>query len=131
MSTLKLWKRRIERAKELELSVPDPCILLGALDAITFNAVKKDPQRLFRLNSARESMGADVTTTDEVVNNMLEAELEESVAASWSTVSPKVKSVKGTPKGDKGKGTKGTKGEKGNGKCEKGKKSSEPRYFFY
>jgi hypothetical protein len=27
LSTLKLWKRRIERAKELKVTIPDPCIL--------------------------------------------------------------------------------------------------------
>ena len=33
---------------------------------------------------------------------LLESELEELVSTSWSTVGPKVKSVKGTPKGGKG-----------------------------
>ena len=136
LSTLKLWKRRIERAKELDLSIPDPCILLSALDTITFNAVKKDPRRLLRLNSARESIGADVTTTEEVVNSMttlLEAELEESVAASWSTITAKIKSVKGTPKGHKGKGgTKGNgKGDEGNGKGEKGKRELKETCWFF
>ena len=47
------------------------------------------------------------------------------MAASWSTVSPKVKSIKGTPKGDKGKGTKGTKGDKGNGRAKKARRNSK------
>ena len=102
-----MWKRRIERARELKLTTPDPCILLGALDAITFNAVKKAARKMFRINSAREAVGADITTTNEVVDQMTllpEGELEDSVASTWSTVAPKVKSLKGTPKGDKGKG---------------------------
>ena len=32
---LKMWKRRIERACELKLLVPDPSVLLSGLDATT------------------------------------------------------------------------------------------------
>ena len=39
---LKLWKRRIERAKELKVAIPDPSILLKALDAITSEEIKGD-----------------------------------------------------------------------------------------
>ena len=35
LSNLKLWKRRIERAKELNLTIPDPAILLSSLDHVT------------------------------------------------------------------------------------------------
>jgi hypothetical protein len=63
-----MWKRRIERARELKLTIPDPCVLLGALGNITFNAVKKDAIKMFRINSAREAIGADITPTNEVVD---------------------------------------------------------------
>jgi len=35
LMNLKLWKRRIERAKELQLMIPDPAVLLSSLDTIT------------------------------------------------------------------------------------------------
>ena len=41
LTALKMWKRRIERARELKLTIPDPCILLSALDAVSFNAIKE------------------------------------------------------------------------------------------
>jgi hypothetical protein len=133
--TLKLWKRRIECAKELQVTIPDPCILLAALDAITSKAIQSDQRKVFRLNTAREAIGVDVSTTEEAVNKLtllLGGELEESVASTWSTITPKVKSIKGNPKGDKGKGGKDGKGETGkSGKEGKGKdKSKDPCYFF-
>ena len=84
LSSLKLWKRRIERAKELKVAIPDPCILLSALDAITYNAISKDSRRTFRMNTAREAIGVDVSPTEEAVSKitlLLEGELEESVSA--------------------------------------------------
>ena len=43
LSNLKIWKRRIERAKDLKASIPDPCVLLNALD--TINHLQRSPQR--------------------------------------------------------------------------------------
>ena len=48
LSNLEMWKRGIERAKDLKASIPDPCIFLIALDTITYNAITKDPRRAFR-----------------------------------------------------------------------------------
>ena len=135
LSSLKMWKRRIERAKELKVAIPDPCILSSALHAITFKAISKGTRRTFRINTAREALGVDVGTTEEAVSKITllpEGELEESVSATWTTVGPKIKSMKGNPKGDKGKDGKGTKGDKGKGgKDGKGKdKSKGPCYYF-
>ena len=47
LNYLKMWKRRIERAKELKASIPDPGILLNTLDTFTYNAVHKDHRRAF------------------------------------------------------------------------------------
>ena len=49
-----MWKRRIERAKELKLVIPDPSVLLAALDSMTEKIVKKDPRKSFRVESLRE-----------------------------------------------------------------------------
>lgn len=134
-STLKMWKRRVERARELKVTVPDPCILLSALDGITFNAISKDTRRMFRINSARDAIGVDVNTSEVEVNQitlLFEGELEESVTATWTTVGPKIKSVKGNPKGDKGKDGNGANGDKGKGgKDGKGKDRSKERCYFF
>ena len=70
LNNLKLWKRRIERANELKISIPDPSILLKALDKITATVIKEDPRRSFRIESAREEIGIDTTTTIEAVNKI-------------------------------------------------------------
>ena len=96
---------KIERARELKLIVPDPSVLLSGLDAVTEKVIKRDQRRSFRIESAREAIKVDVTTTFEAVENLailLESELQELVSPSWSTVGPKIKTVKGTPTGGKG-----------------------------
>ena len=54
LSTLQLRKRSIERAKELKVTIPDPCILLCALDAITGKAIQGDARKVFRLEKQSE-----------------------------------------------------------------------------
>ena len=72
---------------------------------MTEKVIKRDQRRRFRVESAREAIKVDVVTSYEAVERLailLESELEELVSTSWATVAPKVKSVKGTPKGGKG-----------------------------
>ena len=130
-----MWKRRIERAKELRLIIPDPAVLLSALDTITEKVIKKDLQRSFCVESAREGIKVDVATTKEAVDQLpmiLEGELEQGVSSKWTTIAPKVKIIKGNPKGKRkdGKGKDGE-GKDGKGKDGKGKdKGKEPCYFL-
>ena len=90
----------------MKLTIPDPSVLLSGLDMITEKMVKKNKRRSFRIESAREAIKVDVVTIFEAVEKLallLESELEDMVSTSWSTVGPKVKSTKGTPKGKHGK----------------------------
>ena len=76
---------------------------LSALDAITFNAISKDTRSIFRINTARAAIGVDTSTTEEAVNQialLIEGELEDSVAATWTTAGPRIQSAKGNPKGE-------------------------------
>ena len=61
---------------------------------------------------------------------ILEGELDDMVTQTWTVVTPKVKSIKGTTKGKAGKGKDG-KGD-GKGKAGKGKdgKGKDPCYHF-
>jgi hypothetical protein len=133
LTNLRLWKRRIARAKELEVIIPDPTVLMSALDLITAKALLKDPNRRFRIQSARQELKVDIQTTYEGVEKLmtiLEGELDDMVSQTWTTVTPKLKSIKGTPKGKVGKGKDG-KGD-GKGKAGKGKdgKGKDPCYHF-
>ena len=55
MFALKTLKRKIERARELKLIVPDPFVLLSGLDTMTEKVVKRDQKRSFRSEGAREA----------------------------------------------------------------------------
>ena len=65
LNNLKMWKRKIERAKELEVIIPDPTVLLAALDQITEKVITKDARRKFRVDAAREALKVDVLTNFE------------------------------------------------------------------
>ena len=87
LTNLRLWKRKIERAKELEAIIPDPTVRLAALDQITEKALIKDTRRKFRINSARETLKVDVQTTYESVEKIatiIEGELDDMVTQSLS-----------------------------------------------
>ena len=116
LTNLRLWKRKIERAKELEVIIPDATVLLAALDQITKKALIKDTRRKFRIDSARETLKVDMQTTYESVEKIatiVEGELDDMVTQSWSVVQPRIKSITGNPTGKKGKGDgKGKKGKR-------------------
>ena len=111
--------------------IPDPTVLIAALDQITEKALQKDTRRKFRIDSARQELKVDIQTTYEGVEKLMtviEGELDDMITQSWSVVPPRVKSIKGTPKGKKGKDIKGDgQGKTGKGKDGKGKK---PCYHF-
>jgi hypothetical protein len=106
LMNLKLWKRRIERAKELSLTIPDPAVLLSLLDIIADKALTKDHRRKFRIESAREDTKVDVVTSKEAVESLaliLEGELEQSISSTWTTINPKVKAISADSKGLEGR----------------------------
>ena len=67
--------------------------------------IKRNQRRSFSVKSARAAIRVDVVTSYEAAERLailLESELGELASTSWSTAAPKVKAVKGTPKGGKG-----------------------------
>jgi hypothetical protein len=104
---------------------------MSALDLITNKALQKDPNRKFRILSARQELKVDIQTTYEGVEKIMtimEGELDDMVTQTWTVVPPKIKSIKGTTKGKKGKDGKGDgKGKAGKGKDRKGR---DPHYHF-
>ena len=60
---LTMWKRKIERARELKLIIPDPSVLLSGLDATMEKVIKRDQRRSFRVESARGAIKVDVVTS--------------------------------------------------------------------
>ena len=45
LEAVRAWKRKIERAKELKVIIPDPSIMLSALDIMAEKVLKKDQRR--------------------------------------------------------------------------------------
>jgi len=108
------------------LVIPDPSVLLKALDNITEKVIKKDQRKSFRIETLREQLKVDVIPTYKAVESLttfIEAELEESV--NTTQPNPKVKSI--NSKDDrKGKGPGGGKeSDKGDAKGSKGKNDSK------
>ena len=68
LATLNMWKRRVERARELKLINPDPSVLLSALDTIAEHVIKKNTRKSFRMESARELIRVDVEPTQDAIN---------------------------------------------------------------
>ena len=52
------------------MAIPDPSILLSALDTIAEKAMKKDHRRQFRVESARSDLKVDIVTTFEAVEQL-------------------------------------------------------------
>jgi hypothetical protein len=78
LEAIRTWKRRLSRAKELKLIVPDPSVLLSALDNITEKVIKKDSRKTFRIETLREQLKIDVLPTSKAVEDLtkfIEAEL--------------------------------------------------------
>lgn len=126
-------EREDRKSQELEVIIPDPTVLLAALDQITEKVVNKDARRKFRIDTARKSLKVDILTTFESVENLatiIESEIEDMVTMSWSVVTPKVKSINGTPKGKNGKDGKGSDSKGKKRKGEKGKGKTESCFFF-
>ena len=82
LETIRAWKRKIERENELKLIIPDPSIMLAALDTMAEKVLKKDARRAFRLESIRCEIKVDIIPSYESVEKLtraIEAELEGAV----------------------------------------------------
>lgn len=77
MQSLRLWRRRYNRALELQLQVPDPLILVRALDGIVQKVISCDLQAMFRINSFRMQHQIDVRPTQVSVGHLYDLLLSE------------------------------------------------------
>ena len=56
---IRMWRRQVQRAQELRLSLPDGLVLLGALGRCTDFLSGKSPQVAYRLNLVRQQLNID------------------------------------------------------------------------
>ena len=50
---LRLWRRQVPRARELDTMLPDPTLQVKALDGIMADVLRQDPQAKFRVQTFR------------------------------------------------------------------------------
>ena len=74
---LRLWKRQWLRTQELGASLPDPTLLINALDGTMKKVLQSDEQAAFRVNTYRMQQAVDVKPTQEGVRNFYEVLLAE------------------------------------------------------
>ena len=82
---IRLWRRYVQRATELQIVLPDGLVLLGALSKCTDHLSGKSPQVAYRLNLIRQHLAVDQLPTAEKILSYaehLQAEAEELLIAS-------------------------------------------------
>ena len=108
LKQIKRWSRWRRRAEQLEVSIPDPTLLLAGLDGLTAKALARHTEVVFRLSSFRYSLNIDaVPTLPKVCDlaSMLQAELE--ALDSGAAKNPKAAKLDTPQDSQKGKGQTG------------------------
>ena len=84
---IRLWRRQVERAQEIGVSLPDGLVMLGALSKCTDFLSGKSPQVAYRLNMVRQQLNLDQQPTLSsilIFSEHLQAEAEELVLSGVS-----------------------------------------------
>ena len=77
---IRTWRRYVQRARELHVTLPDGLVRLGALSKCTDVLSGKSPQVAYRLNMIRQQLNLDQLPTAETIlsySEHLQAEAEE------------------------------------------------------
>ena len=101
VEALRLWKRHHNRARELGASLPDPTLMVKALDKMMETLLSKNAQANFRVSTFRMQNEVDVNPSDSVVGKLYEvllAEAELMIAAGLDSP-PTVKQMQVRPNG--------------------------------
>ena len=77
VQSLRLWRRQHNRALELGLQLPDPLILVKALDGIMQTLLSRNSQATFRVNAFRMQQQVDVRPTSATLGHLYDLLLSE------------------------------------------------------
>ena len=100
VDALRLWRRQLLRAGELGASLPDPILMVNALDRIMMGLLQAQPQAAFRVSSYRMQHGIDIRPSKEAVqqfHELLQAEAEMMVGGVQQQDLTMVKAMGTTP----------------------------------
>lgn len=95
ISMLRMWRRQQNRALELSVQLPDPLLLVKALDTIMSSLLRSNAQATFRINSFRLQHQVDVRPTVTSLGHLYDMLLSEADQMMYST----------TPEGKSGDNT--------------------------
>eukprot|EP00435_Cladocopium_sp_Y103_P057857 s294_g20.t1 len=104
MEHLRNWKRWLRRAVELQITIPDPTLLAGALEKMGATLTQHSSQVSFRLSSARVLLQIDVNPTVQGVTSYADVLLAEAEAAFHSVTQQTTAKVKALEVGNQSKG---------------------------
>ena len=82
---IRTWRRYVQRAREIQVTLPDGLVLLGALSKCTDMLSSKSPQVAYRLNLVRQQLNLDQLPTADTIlsySEHLQAEAEEMMLGS-------------------------------------------------
>ena len=113
-ATLQKWFRHLERARTMEISVPDSSLLLDSVDKCMRGILQANPNLQFRVQNIRMHLQLDTAPTLETVEEYTRTLLAEMELLSVSIPDPTTKRQRVAAVGaDQDKGSKGPKGGKG------------------
>ena len=93
---VRLWRRYVQRAREIHVTLPDGLVLLGALSKCTDLLSAKSPQVSYRLNLVRQQLNLDQWPTMDAIqcySEHLQAEAEELMLSSQTRGTSAVKAA--------------------------------------
>ena len=117
IGTCRRWLRQLQRAKELNLMLPDATLLIKGADALLGPVLTKSQQSVFRLNSFRNERKLDYAPTYEAIvafGQLILAEYE--LLQHSEPAEPKRPRVNRVHDGDDDSQPKGGKGKQGQGR---------------
>ena len=116
ITTCRRWLRQLQRAKELNLMLPDATLLIKGADSLMGQVLTKSQQSVFRLNSFRNERKLDYMPTFESIVAFGQLILAEYELLQHSEPSePKKPKVNKLQEGDEEAPPKGGKGKHGKG----------------
>ena len=114
VATLQKWFRHLERARTMEISVPDSSLLLDSVDKCMRSLLQANPNLQFRVQNIRMHLQLDTAPTLDTVEEYTRTLLAEMELLSVSAPDSSSKRQRVAAVGaDQDKGTKGPKGGKG------------------
>ena len=99
IAALRKWRRFLTRSAEMQLTAPDPSILLRGVETIIAACVQKHGEMSFRLSLARNELQLQNRPTNETVLRFYDhalAEMQQALPAKWATKPgepPRIKAI--------------------------------------